>query len=139
MGFGSKQLLEMSAGMLVGVAAAKYIPTILPASITSALPATSFTAPLITGASTLIAYWGASKFLPSDVAKGVALGGASLTLSQVLNVVAPPNIAGPLRLNGVGDIVQTQGFSVPNRSMQPAVMPMPAAGGMGSYQRRRGR
>jgi hypothetical protein len=139
MGFGSKQLLEMSGGMLIGVAAAKYIPTLIPGQVLSAIPASSFTAPVVTAIGTGIASYLAAKFLPGDVAKGVALGGSALVLSQVLNVVAPPNISGPLALAGIGDIVPTMGFSVPDRAMRAPVIQMASQGvsgyGSGNYRR----
>lgn len=140
MGFTNKQLLEAGTGVLLGVAGAKYLPTVLPPSMTSMLPQGSFTAPLITAAATWISYEAAKRFLPGEVSRGVAIGGSALVMSQVLNVVAPPSVSGPLRLAGVGDIVQTQGFAVPDRVMLPPAPPiqMPASGsGVGFYNRRR--
>lgn len=121
--------------MLVGVAATKYIPSVLPTSVTSMLPLGSFTGVLITGASAFIAGWAAQKFMPGAFAQGVVLGGVALTVSQLLNMIAPPAISGPLALSGVGDIVSTQGFTVPNRSVMPMIVSAPAAkAGMGAFR-----
>lgn len=135
-GIGNKSLLEQATGALIGVAAAKYIPTLIPSQVTSAIPASSFSGPLITAIGAGIAAWGAAKFLPPDVARGVLLGGSALVVSQILNVVAPPNISGPLALAGVGDIVGTMGFTVPDRSVRQPIQMVPAGtAGVGMYGR----
>ena len=137
----NKQLVEMAGGVLIGVAASKYLPTLIPASVLGAIPSSSFTVPLVTGVGTAMAGWLAHKFLPMGVAAGVVAGGAALTLSRLLDVIAPASIAGQLHLAGVGDIVPTMGFTVPDRSMR-APLQMAAAGvgnyGYGNYRKMRG-
>lgn len=126
----NKQLVEMAGGILIGVAASKYLPTLIPSSVLGAIPSSSFTVPLVTGIGTAMAGFLAHKFLPPGVAVGVVGGGAALTLSRLLDVIAPPSIAGQVHLSGVGDIVGTQGFSVPDRSMRA---PLQIVGGVGNY------
>jgi hypothetical protein len=133
----NKQLVEMAGGVLIGVAATKYLPTLIPASLTGMIPSSSFTVPLVTGVGAAMAGYLAHKFLPGGVAAGVVAGGAALTLSRLLDVVAPASISSQLSLSGVGDIVPTMGFAVPDRSMRQQVVQMPGAG-VGFYRRRRG-
>lgn len=132
MGYSSKNLLEMGTGILIGVAAAKYIPSMLPASMVGSLPATSFTGPLITGGAAFLAGWAASKFLPKELSYGVIAGGVALTLSQVLNVIAPPAVSGPFALAGIGDITSGN-YVVPQNPLKQVAMisAPPAASGMG--------
>jgi hypothetical protein len=135
----NKQLIEMGVGVLVGVAATKYLPTLIPSQITGMIPQSSFSVPLVTAVGAAAATFLAHKFLPMGVAAGVAAGGAALTVSRLLDAFAPPSIAHQLSLQGVGDIVPTMGFSVPDRSMRQQVVQMAAAPGVGFYRRRGGR
>lgn len=134
----NKQLVEIGGGVLIGIAATKYLPTLIPPSITGMIPQSSFSVPLVTAVGAAAATFLAHKFLPMGVATGVAAGGAALTISRLLDAFAPPSIAGQLSLAGVGDIVPTMGFSVPDRSMRQ-VIPMAAVAGIGNYRRRGGR
>ncbi len=138
MGFATKGLVEQTVGVLLGVSAVRVLPAMVPASITSMIPASPFTGALINAAITFAAYTAASKFAPADVARGVALGGSAIVLSQLwtaMGLPAPPGFG----LSGVGDIVPTMGFAVPDRSMRQQVLAMPAAGvgvyGRGNYRR----
>lgn len=130
---GSKGTLKILGGGLAGVAAAKFIPQILPTSITtSGLGSSTIGKVLITGVSAFVAFWIASK---ADAAfgEGVLFGGLMQTASVALNAFLPGfNIAGiPIALSGLGDLVQGQ-FAVPQnplRQMQMRQMQMalPAA------------
>ncbi len=135
----NKQLIEIGAGVLVGIAATKYLPTLIPASVTGMIPQSSFSVPLVTAVGAAAATFLAHKFLPMGVATGVAAGGAALTISRLLDAFAPPSIATQLSLAGVGDIVNTQGFLVPDRVMRAPVIQMaaPAGSGVGYYMRKR--
>lgn len=138
-GLGSKQTLKMLGGGLVGVAAAKFIPQLLPASLTSSLGTSAFTQMLITGASAVAAGWLAGK-LDKDFGNGVMFGGLMQTASVGLNAFLPNfTIAGvPVAL---GDLVQGQ-FAVPQNPLRQmgqraiaapagsAPSNMPAAAGM---------
>lgn len=137
MGFGNKQFVEQIGGVLLGVSAARVLPAMVPANLTSMLPVTPFTGALITAATTFLTYWAGSKFLPPDVAKGIALGGGAIVASQLWTAAGLPAPAG-FGIAGVGDIVQTQGFSVPDRNMRAQVIPINTGVGMygrGNYRR----
>lgn len=135
MGYGSKSLVETSLGALLGVSAVRVLPAMIPAQITSAIPVTPFTGAAINAAITFAAWTVANKFAPRDVANGVAIGGGAIVLSQLwsaLGLPAPPGFG----ISGIGDIVATQGFAVPDRSMRAAIpMVAPVGSGVGSYRR----
>ena len=115
----------MAGGILVGVAAAQYLPTLLPSTLFGA-STNVWTSILVTGASAFAAGYLAHRFMPGGFAQGVIAGGLALTLSQVLNAVAPSSIAGPLTLTGVGDIMPGY-FTIPQNTVtgRAPVMTMP--------------
>lgn len=125
---GSKSTLKIIGGGLVGVAAAKFIPQILPTSLTANLTGNPFGQMLITGASAVAAGWLAGKLDP-QFGDGVLFGGLMQTASVGLNAFLPNfTIAGvPVAL---GDLVQGQ-FAVPQnplRQMGGGRAALPAAG-----------
>lgn len=122
-----KDLLMMTGGVLVGVAATKYLPTLIPTSITSGLGSGAFMSVLITGAGAFVAGFLARKVSPGSFADAVLLGGLAQTASAALNAFAPPTLAGRLALSGVGDI-QPGSFVVPQNPIKAAVIPMPSTG-----------
>lgn len=125
--------LEKGAGILVGVAAVKFLPTLLPANITAMTTGMGGFGPvLITGAGAFVAGWLAERFVKTGgFAEGVFMGGVAQTMSALLNMISP-TLAGQLALRGVGDIVPGR-YTVPqNPLMLPAPAPMPAANGMGA-------
>lgn len=136
-GTSTKDMVTLAGGILVGVAAAKYIPTLLPAGI---LPAGSspYTGILITGAAAFAAGYLAHRFMPGSFANGVMAGGVALTLSQLLNAVAPPSLSSSLALSGVGDILPGY-YVVPQNPItnRAPVMVMPSKGngttGVGAF------
>ncbi len=138
-----KQMFEIGGGILVGVAATKYIPTLIPSSISSMVGGGTFGSVLMTGAGAFAAGWIAQKFMPGSFAQGVFYGGIAQTMSALLNAIAPASLSSQLALSGVGDIIPTQGFTVPNPSVRaPLMMAAPAGGGMaapgfrGAFMRR---
>ena len=133
LGMGSKQLVEQVGGALLGLAAIRTLPTMIPSTMTSMLPAGAFTGAIVSAVCTGITYWAASKFLPPDVARGVAIGGGVLTASQLWAAAGLPTPMG-FGMSGVGDIVATAGFAVPDRSMRAPIQMVPAGtSGVGSY------
>jgi len=126
---GSKQTLKILGGGLVGVAAAKFIPQLLPSSITSSIGTSSFAQMLITGASAVAAGWLAGK-LDKDFGNGVMFGGLMQTASVGLNAFLPNFTIGGVSLS-LGDLVQGQ-FAVPQNPLrqmgQRAIAAPPAAG-----------
>jgi hypothetical protein len=128
-GVSTKDMVTMAGGILVGVAAAQYIPTLLPSTLFGT-SSNAWTSILVTGASAFAAGYLAHRFIPGGFAQGVIAGGLALTLSQVLNAVAPASIAGPLTLTGVGDIMPGY-FTIPQNTVtgRAPVMAMPASNG----------
>lgn len=135
---GGKDLLVMVGGGLVGVAATKFLPTLLPASITSSLSGMgAMSSVLITGAGAFAAFW-IAKTLTSDTtfSDAVLFGGLMQAGSNLLTMIAPASIAQRLALSGVGDIVPGS-FPVPQNPIKSAqVFAMPATAGMGAWRRR---
>ena len=130
-GSSTKDMVTLAGGILVGVAATKYIPSLIPASM---LPAggSPYTGILITGGAAFAAGYLAHRFMPGQFANGVMAGGIALTLSQVLNVFAPSAVSRQLALSGMGDIVPGY-YVVPQNPItnRAPVLQMPAAGGGG--------
>jgi hypothetical protein len=123
----------MVGGGLVGVAATKYLPTLLPTSITAGLGGGAIMSVLMTGAGAFVAGWLAGK-VNSEFGQAVLFGGLMQTGSAALNAFAPPSIAGRLALSGVGDIVPTGPFTVPNNQFKTLAMPAPINAGMSGFR-----
>ena len=132
-GSSTKDMVTLAGGILVGVAATKYIPSLLPASI---LPTggSPYTGILITGASAFAAGYLAHRFMPGQFANGVMAGGIALTLSQVLNAFAPSAVSRQLALSGMGDIIPGY-YVVPQNPItnRAPVITMPTSGGVGAF------
>lgn len=121
-----KDLLMMTGGVLVGVAATKYLPTLVPASLLSTFGTNAFISVLVTGAGAFVAGFLARKVSPGAFSDAVLLGGLAQTASAALNAFAPPTLAGRLALSGVGDIIPGS-YVVPQNPIK-AVVPMPSVG-----------
>lgn len=138
---GGKDLLMMVGGGLVGVAATKYLPTLLPASITSTISGAtgSFFPVIITGAGAFAAGFLAKKFLGGALGQAfgdaVLFGGLMQTGSAALNAFFPSaSILGQrLALSGVGDIIPGQ-FVVPQNPFKYSIAPA-GGNGMGNLRR----
>lgn len=128
-----KSLLMMTGGVLVGVAATKYLPTLIPATLTSSLGTGSFVSVLVTGAGAFVAGFLAKKVSPGPFADAVLLGGLAQTASAALNAFAPPTLAGRLALSGVGDIIPG-GYPVPQNPIKAGIVPISAGAGMGAFR-----
>lgn len=136
-GMMNKAYIEQIGGALAGFALVRALPAMIPASVTGLIPATSFTPAIVSGVSTIAATWLAHKFGGPNIASGVAIAGGALTASQVLTALGAPTQIGQFNygVSGLGDIVGTQGFSVPDRSMRA---PLAVVGsGVGNYMRKR--
>jgi hypothetical protein len=131
-----KDLLAMTGGVLVGVAATKYLPTILPASITSLGGGSPFVGVLITGAAAFAAGYAAKKFGGNAFGDAVLLGGLAQAASQLLTIIAPPSLTSALALSGMGDIMAGQ-FVVPQNPIKagmPMPVVMPTKTGVGAFR-----
>ena len=134
---GGKDLLTMVGGGLIGVAATKYLPTLLPSSITSGLGGGAMMSVLIAGAGAFAAGWIAKHFVGGKFGDAVLFGGLMQAGSALLNAVAPASFSSALALSGVGDIVPGW-FAVPQNSVtNRAPIPIAPAGGTGMGNMRR--
>jgi hypothetical protein len=115
---GSKNSLMILGGGLAGVAATKFIPTLIPASLTAGLGTSSFGPFIISGASAIAAWW-VAKFVNEPFAEGVLFGGLMQTASVALNAFLPGfTVAGvPIALSGFGDLVAGR-FAVPQNPLR---------------------
>ena len=140
-GMMNKAMIENIGGAMLGLAVVRALPAMIPASLTSMIPATSFTPAIISGLSTMVATWAAHKFGGPNIAQGVAIAGGALTASQALTAMGVATTYGNLNfgVSGLGDIEATQGFSVPDRSMRAPLQMVaaPVGSGVGNYMRKR--
>lgn len=127
--FGSRAFsaegLKMVAGGLLGVAAAKYIPKLIPTTLTSTLG--NFSAVVLTGISAWLAGFLVGKW-DKKIGDAVLFGGLMQTGSVALTMVAPGlSIGGvPIALSGLGDLLPGQ-FVVPQNPLRIPAPPMPSA------------
>jgi hypothetical protein len=125
-GVGARGLGTTIAGGLVGVAAAKLIPGLVPANL---LPVQSgWMKVAVTGAAAWIAGTAASKFMGKAFGDAVMFGGFMQTGSMALNVLLPNFTVGgvPLALSGMGEFMPGR-FPVPQNPLRiPAPVPTQA-------------
>lgn len=126
----------MVGGGLVGVAATKYLPTLLPSSITSGLGGGAIMSLLVTGAGAFAAGWLARRFVGGAFGDAVLFGGLMQVGSSALTAFAPPALASRLALSGLGEIVPGS-FVVPQNPIKDYRPPAPPAGGTGMGSMRR--
>lgn len=139
MGMSSSDMFKKLVGGVAGMAITKFLPTLVPASITGS---NQFMGILVTAAGAFAAGMIADKVAGPAWGQAVLVGGLIQTGSTTLNTLAP-SLASSLGVSGMGDIIPTQPFPVPNNQMRPVLMAAPASGGgmngMGAGIRRRGR
>jgi len=132
----AKDILLMVGGGLVGVAATKFLPTLIPAGMLTSLGSSSLVSVAITGAGAFLAGWLASK-ISKEFGEAVLFGGLMQTGSALLNAFAPPSLSGALALSGVGDIIPGM-FVVPQNPIKAYIPPPPpaakGAAGMGAFR-----
>jgi len=121
-----KSSLELVGGGLVGVAAAKFIPTLLPTSLTGGVASSNIGRTIITGIAAVVGGWAGSKVSP-QFGQGMLFGGMMQTLSVALNAFLP-SVYGQLSpYSSLGDLMPG-GFSVPQNPLRlppppPAALP----------------
>lgn len=127
----AKEIGFMIMGGLVGVAATKYLPTMIPTTLTAGLGAGGGIMQVgISVAGAFVAGWIGGMW-DRQFGDAVLFGGLMQAGSQLLSMFLNPN---PLALSGLGDIVATRGFVVPqNPVLQPLAAPAPAKG-MGAFR-----
>ncbi len=106
-------------GGLVGVAAAKFLPAAIPIRIGGG----NIVRVLVSGVAAVIAGWAAGKFIGRTFGDAVLFGGLMQAGSVALNAFLPA--LSPLALSGMGDLVPTDGFVVPqNPVLAPSAVPV---------------
>jgi hypothetical protein len=130
----NKSTATVVGGVLLGVAASKFLPTLVPASLS--MGGSNVARIAITG----VAAWGASmlaaKFGSAQLAEGVLYGGLAQTASVALNTFLPGFKIGtvPVALNGMGELMPGS-FSVPQNPLRMAAPPAQARVQMNGLQR----
>lgn len=115
-----KNTLQLVGGGLVGVAAAKFIPTLLPAN---QLTQNNVGRVVVTGVSAFLAGWLAGRVSPT-FGGAVLFGGLMQTGSVALNTFLPGFAIGGVPL-GMGELMPGQ-FSVPQNPLRLPPPPAPA-------------
>lgn len=123
-----KSSLELLGGGLVGVAAAKFIPTLLPGSLTSGIASSNIGRTIITGIAAVVGGWAGSKVSP-QFGQGMLFGGMMQTLSVALNAFLPSVYTQFGPYSQLGDLMPG-GFSVPQNPLRlpPPPSALPPAG-----------
>lgn len=121
-GIGIRGLGTTLAGGLLGVAAAKLIPGLLPANLLST--SNKWMKVIVTGAAAFAAGTAATKFVGKSFGDAVLFGGYMQTGSMALNAILPNFTVGgvPLALSGMGEFMPGS-FPVPQN---PLRIPAPA-------------
>lgn len=106
--------VKVILGGLVGVAAAKFLPTVVPASITGS---SQIVRVALTGASAFVASKAAEMFkLGPQTVNAVLFGGLMQTASVALNAFLP-GVGKRIGLSGLGELVPGQ-FPVPQNPLR---------------------
>ncbi len=120
-----KDSLELVGGGLVGVAAAKFIPTLIPGI--ASFSSSNIGKTVVTGIAAVVGGWAGSKISPK-FGQGMLFGGMMQTLSVALNAFLPTFYS---QLNpSLGDLMNG-GFTVPQNPLRlppPPPMALPPAG-----------
>jgi hypothetical protein len=127
----SKEGLMIIGGGLAGVAATKFIPALLPTSITSGIASSNLGKTVLTGVTAVAAGWLAGKW-DKGFGNGVLFGGLMQTASVALNSFLP-SVYQQLGLS-LGDFLPGQ-FSVPQNPIRAGIAPPPAAAPAGGQAR----
>jgi hypothetical protein len=122
---GSKDVLSMIGGGLVGVAAAKFIPKTIGSSLGSITGGMGqYGGLVLTGLSAWIAGWAASKFVGEKFGSAVLFGGLMQTGSVAINLFVPGFQVGGVPL-ALGELVPGQ-FTVPQNPLRLPAAPAPS-------------
>src|SRR3989304_4959700 len=96
---GGKNLFMMVGGGLVGVAATKFLPTLIPQAIRTSIGTGAIMNVLVTGAGAFAASFLAKRFVGGPFADAVLFGGLMQAGSVALTALAPPELAARLALS----------------------------------------
>lgn len=117
--------LKLIGGGLVGVAAAKFLPTMLPAGLANIAGGGFLSRVLVTGVSAFAAGWAAGK-VDRAFGDGVLFGGLMQTASVALNALLPGFSIGGVPI-GMGELMPGA-FSVPQNPLRLPPPPPQATG-----------
>ena len=109
-----KNALEMVGGGLVGLAAAKFIPTMIPGA--SSFTSNNIGRVVVSGISAVVGGWLGSKVSP-QFGQGVLFGGMIQTVSIALNAFLPTAYAPLAPYTTLGDLMNG-GFSIPQNPLR---------------------
>lgn len=109
-----KNALEMVGGGLVGLAAAKFIPTMIPG--VSNFTGSNIGRVVVSGISAVVGGWLGSKVSP-QFGQGVLFGGMIQTVSIALNAFLPTAYAPLAPYTTLGDLMNG-GFSIPQNPLR---------------------
>lgn len=110
---GAKNLGMLLLGGLVGVAATKFIPTLIPAGL---IPSSNIVRAAVSAAAAYASGMAAEKFVNPTFGQAVAFGGYMQAASVALNAFLP-SIGSRIGLNGMRELVPGQ-FSVPQNPLR---------------------
>lgn len=122
----SKGALKLIGGGLLGVAAVKFLPSLVPAGL---IPSGSpYIGVLVTGVAAVVSGWLIGK-VDKELGDGATFGGLMVAGSQLINALAPGLSIGGVPIGGLGDLMPGQ-FVVPQNPLRlPPPPPQPAGGG----------
>jgi hypothetical protein len=129
---GSKQSLMILGGGFTGLIAAKFIPTLLPASLTGSIGSSTGGRFILTLAAALASGWAATKFVNPQFGDGVLFGGLIQAGSVALNTFLP-SIYTSLGV-GLGDLMPGR-FPVPQNPIRAAMAARQIAAPVGAQAR----
>lgn len=132
------QMAQAILGGLIGVAAAKFIPGMVPGGLLGGVANNNIMRTVITGAAAWLAGMAATKFAGETFGNAVLFGGLMQTGSVGLNAFLP-SAGRMLALEGMGELVDTAGFVVPQNPVLPLPMPVQARVGVNGLDRSFGR
>jgi hypothetical protein len=127
----SKEGMKILGGGLVGVAAAKFIPTLLPTSVLGSLATSNIGKTVLTAGSAVAAGWLAGKW-DHGFGNGVLFGGLMQTASVALNAFLP-SVYQQLGIS-LGDLLPGQ-FAVPQNPIRQGIAPPAPVAPAGSQSR----
>ena len=121
-----KNSLELIGGGLVGVAAAKFLPTLMPGALTGGIASSNIGKTVVSGISAVVGGWLGSKVSP-QFGQGMLFGGMMQTLSIALNAFLPSVYGQISPYATLGDLMNG-GFTVPQNPLRlppppPAALP----------------
>ena len=130
---GSKQSLMILGGGFAGLIGAKFIPTLLPTSLTGSIGSSNGGRFVLTLASALAVAWAAGKFVGPQFGDGALFGGLIQAGSVALNAFLP-SVYSSLGI-GLGDLLPGS-FAVPQNPIRAGMarpaLPAPAKGAAGA-------